>query len=274
MSYTGKRPQQKHTQHATSTKTESDHLYSWTTKIPAKQKISPTDVEPHRYSWERRRRRPTGKRNLGTRWTYFMRQGSTGGNFLQWLALLRSQAQTHLKQWGFALCERRDPSFLWNHRCSLSCGLNQDFSLHNFHSVFYRSAPFLLPLLSPACLKKASSGAWEHEELAQGPTTPKVTQSIKAHQPKRKPCWLDRRLTWPKQHSNPEQQRPWNLRLDALCFVSCNIIPVRTKNHNHFCIKTDCFKRWNGVFTCPNLINTMTTSPTPLPIHKHSTSLH
>ena len=43
--------QQKHTQHAPSTKTECDYLNGWIKKTVTYAKISPKSGEPQRYSW-------------------------------------------------------------------------------------------------------------------------------------------------------------------------------------------------------------------------------
>ena len=50
MSYTGECRQQKHTQHAPSTKTECDYLNGWIKKTVTYAKISPKSGEPQRYS--------------------------------------------------------------------------------------------------------------------------------------------------------------------------------------------------------------------------------
>ena len=54
MSLTGECRQQKHTQHAPSTKTECDYLNGWIKKKKKRvtyAKISPKSGEPQRYSW-------------------------------------------------------------------------------------------------------------------------------------------------------------------------------------------------------------------------------
>ena len=51
MSYTGECRQQKHTQHAPSTKTECDYLNFCIKKTVTRAKISPKNGESQRYSW-------------------------------------------------------------------------------------------------------------------------------------------------------------------------------------------------------------------------------
>ena len=59
MSYTGKSRQQKHTQHAPSTKTECDYLNGWIKKWSHTQKSRPKMVNLRDIAGERRRRRTT-----------------------------------------------------------------------------------------------------------------------------------------------------------------------------------------------------------------------
>ena len=56
MSYTGYCWQQKHTQHAQSTKTECDYLSGWIEKQSHKQKSQPKTVNPRDIAGERRKR--------------------------------------------------------------------------------------------------------------------------------------------------------------------------------------------------------------------------
>ena len=52
MSLTGECRQQKHTQHAPSTKTECGYLSGWIKKRSPSQKISPKMVNPSDIAWE------------------------------------------------------------------------------------------------------------------------------------------------------------------------------------------------------------------------------
>ena len=62
MSLTGECQQQKHTQHAPSTKTECDYLNGWIKKRSHTQKISPKSGEPQRYSWGRQKKKKKKKK--------------------------------------------------------------------------------------------------------------------------------------------------------------------------------------------------------------------
>ena len=59
MSETGECRQQKHTQHAPSTKTECDYLNGWIKKRSHAQKSHPKSGEPQRHSWGAKKKKKT-----------------------------------------------------------------------------------------------------------------------------------------------------------------------------------------------------------------------
>ena len=70
MSLTGEYRQQKHTQHAPSTKTECDYLNGWIKKRSHTQKSHSKMVNPRDIAGERRRRRRSGHVNMHKYWHY------------------------------------------------------------------------------------------------------------------------------------------------------------------------------------------------------------
>ena len=65
MSSTGECRQQKHTQHAPSTKTKCDYLNGWIKKTVTRVTISPKSGEPQRYSWGTQKKKEKKKeRNM------------------------------------------------------------------------------------------------------------------------------------------------------------------------------------------------------------------
>ena len=63
LSQTGECRQQKHTQHAPSTKTECDYLNGWTKKTVTYANISPESGEPKRYSWGTKKKKTNKPKN-------------------------------------------------------------------------------------------------------------------------------------------------------------------------------------------------------------------
>ena len=70
MSLTGECRQQKHTQHAPSTKTECDYLNGWIKKRSHTQKSHPRSGEPQRYSWRTQppKKKKKKKKKKGQKW--------------------------------------------------------------------------------------------------------------------------------------------------------------------------------------------------------------
>ena len=64
MSYTGECRQQKHTQHAPSTKTECDYLNGWIRKWSHTQKSHPKVVNPRDIAGERKQKTTTTKKTV------------------------------------------------------------------------------------------------------------------------------------------------------------------------------------------------------------------